>query len=172
MLEEIPLSQLCNFLILARKNGYAGDGQRATSKCILSKNYIYEQNDFRYEDQYFGEFIDVGEEIVWLKEIPIWGMGYRGGLYDEYQHLKEEVFSFLKRSLLNPDPIFPTRGPVKTDDGKYFYENKAIGDITSFFGDEFIITHEKKIYFRNYLGGLIKGKMNKHAKIINDLSKK
>ena len=98
IIETIDLKALCEFLIEAKKNSYAGEGARSPSKCILSKNYLYTKGDFRYEDQYFGEYLDVGEEIVWFKEIPVWGMGYRGGMFEEYRHLSEETFKVLRKA--------------------------------------------------------------------------
>ncbi len=58
------MQDLISFLIEAKQNTYARQAEPAPSKCILSKNYLYLKDEFRYEDQYFGEYLDVGEEIV------------------------------------------------------------------------------------------------------------
>lgn len=168
MIKKINIEKLRKFLIKAKQNTYAGDGTRAESKCILSKNYIYIDGDYRYEDQYFGEYLDVGEEIVWYKEIPIWGMGYRGGMIKEYRDLSEKTFEFLRKALLKPQRDFSTRGPVEMKEENLIYRNIGNGDITSFTGYEFIECDGVKVYERHYIGGLIFGKNNVDM-IITDL---
>jgi len=169
--EYVEKSRLLEFLIKAKQNSYAKHGTRVESKCILSKNYLYTDTDFRYEDQYFGEFIDVGEEIVWYHNIPIWGMGYRGGIFEEYHSIREETFIFLRKALMMPLKDFPTRGPSTYEEHPYTYVNKSIGDIFSFTGKEIIKKDDIQVYERNYVGGLIKGKASISLKIIERGSK-
>ena len=152
---KISKYKLCNFLILAKKNTYAANAKKAKSKCILSKNYIFSNNDFRYEDQYFGKYLDVGNEIVWYKDIPVWGMGYRGGMIRKYVDLHEETFAFLRKALMSPPIDFPARGPCELVHNDLIYLNNYKGDILSFVGEEIILKNQTKVYFRNYIGGLI-----------------
>lgn len=166
MLEILPIDELCKFLVNAKTNTFAKDVERVQSKCILSKNYLYEEDDFRYEDQYFGEYLDVGEEIVWKNGIPVWGMGYRGGMLEAYRSLNKETFSVLRKALLIPEKDFPTRGPKQMICGDFKYVNITHGDIKSFTGEEYIEKNGNKIYFRNYIGGLIYGKNNINMKVI------
>lgn len=168
MIDIIQKHKLCDFLIQAKQNTYAKQGERAESKCILSKNYLYTDGEFRYEDQYFGEYLDVGEEIVWYNGIPIWGMGYRGGMVETYRELHSETFIILRKALLLPDYDCPTRGPSMMNEGEYVYYNKVDGDITSFIGYEWIEKNKEKIYFRNYIGGFIFGKNNKNMIICKE----
>lgn len=134
-------------------------------KNLLSKNYLYAVDDFRYEDQYYGEYLDVGQETVWYRGIPIWGMTYRGGIHKEYDIDKEEAFDFLKIALQNPEKHFPTRGPHWNIDGAYRYLNVPEGDILAFSGKEFVFKHEQEICFRSYLGGIIYDKFNRNMLI-------
>lgn len=158
---KVPYNELVNFLILAKQNSYAGDGTRVPSKCLLSKNYLFELDGFRYEDQYFGEYVDVGEEIVWYQSVPIWGMGYRGGMKSEFDSEREETFKLLRQALMAPDPTFPVRGPSTLNSYQYYYTNFPQGDLLSFTGREIIRNkYEEEIYFRNYVGGIILGKNN------------
>lgn len=168
MISELSKSSLCEFLILAKNNSsYACQGERAASKCILSKNYLYTNENYRYEDQYFGELLDIGEEIVWYQEIPIWGMGYRGGMLEPYRAIGGETFEVLRKALLKLPKDFPVRGPADFKDGSFHYINEYKGDILSFTGNEYILKDDTKIYERNYLGGLIYGKHNPEMRIID-----
>jgi len=163
--EELDLQELCEFLIEAKRETFAKDGPRVSSKSQLSKNYLYERGDFRYEDQYFGEFLDVGEEIVWFRGVPVWGMGYRGGMLEGSENLASRTFTLLKKALMIPEPAFPIRGPRTLVEGEFEYKNTPIGNLTSFTGSEEIELNGEPIYFRNYIGGLIFGKYNKEMKI-------
>lgn len=151
---------LCDFLILAKKNTYASDALKTPSKCLLSKNYCFEWADFRYEDQYFGEITDVGEEIVWYQGIPIWGMGYRGGVHKSYQSETESAYQFLKQALRQPEVTFPIRGPRQIQNNIYRYVNQPNGNILDFTGKETIFRGDIEICYRRYVGGLIYGHSN------------
>jgi hypothetical protein len=158
---ELSRQHFCDFLMLAKKNTFAdATAQRAQSKCLLSKNYIYEAGDFRYEDQYFGEYIDVGEEIVWYRDVPIWGMGYRGGIHSDFMDQRDEAFDFLREALKIPEPDFPVRGPKYFENDIYNYHNYPEGNIMGFMGQELICRGSTEICFRRYVGGVIYGKNN------------
>ena len=168
ILETLNIKELCGFLINAKRNTFAKDAPREQSKSPLSKNYLYEKGDFRYEDQYFGELLDIGEEIVWYRGIPIWGMGYRGGMKKNHSNLAKQTFGILRDALMDPEPNFPVRGSQNLIDGDYEYINKSKGDITSFTGSELIKKNKQVIYFRDYVGGLIYGKNNQNMKIMEE----
>lgn len=152
--------ELCDFLVLAKQNTFAKDVPKAESKCLLSKNYVFEVSGFRYEDQYFGEHIDVGQEIVWYQSIPVWGMGYRGGIRQEFMAERDEAFKFLRKALMTPESSFPIRGPKHFQNGSYLYNNLPEGSILNFTGRETISRGGIEICFRQYVGGLIYGKRN------------
>jgi hypothetical protein len=159
--------KLCQFLILAKQNTFAKNATRSPSKSLFSKNYIFEEDEFSYEDQYFGEYVDVGEEIVWFNGVPVWGMGYRGGVHAEFMAEREQAFSLLKKALLLPEKDFPVRGPQFLKDEGYSYHNYAKGNIFEFIGQEYIYRDKIEVCFRRYVGGLILGKNNKNM-IITD----
>jgi hypothetical protein len=157
---NLSKDEFCKFLVLAKQNTFAIDAPKSKSKCILSKNYIFECGDFRYEDQYFGEYLDVGEEIVWYQQVPIWGMAYRGGVHQAFIYKHKPAFTFLRKALSNPDINFPVRGPLLFHADNYSYKNFPEGNILSFSGREVIEQDGEEICFRNYLGGIIIGKKN------------
>lgn len=173
MLDYVDGNEFREFLILAKKSTYAGDGGRSKSKCILSKNYLFEKDKFRYEDQYFGEYLDVGEEIVWYDSVPIWGMGYRGGMLDDYRKdlaVRKPTFNFLSRALLRSCDDFPARGPEILEESGLKYLNKYQGNLYDFVGREEIFYENNLVYKRDYVGGLIYGKSNPNMIISSELS--
>ncbi len=165
-LYELNIQSLCGFLVEAKQSTFAKDAPKVLSKCILSKNYVYERGDFRYEDQYFGEIVDLGEEVVWFKNIPVWGMGYRGGIYRSYLEFRRQTFNFLRSALMYPEVTLPIRGQRQYQQNEFTYFNRAKGDIISFTGEEIILRYATEIYSRNYVGGLIYGKRNADMKLV------
>lgn len=166
VIKTLDLNDFCNFLIEAKMETYAKDAPKSVSKCLCSKNYLYETGHYRYEDQYFGKYLDVGEEIVWFKGVPIWGRGYRGGMLEQYIHLARDTFKFLRKALCLPEYSFPVRGPKNLVENNFEYSNTPIGKITSFTGSENIRLNGELIYSRKYLGGIIIGKYNPNMQII------
>jgi len=160
-IEVLSKKALCAFLVIAKINTFASENSRIISKNTLSKNYLYVDGAFRYEDQYYGEYVDVGQETVWYLNVPVWAMTYRGGIHKECYSEKTEAFGFLKEALKKPEEKFPTRGPRNLIIAPYHYINLPEGDILNFSGKEIVTKNQKEICFRSYLGGIIYGKFNK-----------
>ncbi|AOI71446.1 MULTISPECIES: DUF5680 domain-containing protein [Burkholderia cepacia complex] len=169
MIDELSMRALCSFLVEAKRHTFAADARRMPSKSPASKNYQFECGSFRYEDQYFGEIVDVGMETVWYDEVPVWGMTYRGGVYQEYVDIKHELFAFLREALRNPPLAFPTRGPENHQRGALTYANHTEGDISAFHGRETVQMDGVFVCYRRYVGGLIFGKRNPGMRLLHDL---
>lgn len=165
-IKELHFYQFKSFLLKAKLHGYAGGDKLKIRSNDLSKKYSYEESEFSYEDRYFGEFVDMGQEIVRYKGIPVWGMSYRGGIFSLYDNNKEEVFNFLRLALNQIDNQLPIRGPTLYQNGAYIYKNCISGDLMSFTGHEEIWKVNEQICFRYYLGGMIRGKYNKTMIVI------
>ncbi len=147
--------QLIEFLQRAKQATFASKTAEPTKTKDNGSEYTYEERPFLYKDKYFGYFTDTGQEIIWYNGIPVWSMSYRGGML-QHEELSGRCFSFLKRCLQKLPPEFPARGPKIYEEGDFKYENEWEGNINSFFGTEKIFWKEEQIYFRNYLGGVIK----------------
>ena len=153
---DINIKIVAEFLVNAKKSTFAGGGYRAKSSRDGSVDFLFQQGDLTYRDSYFGGIYDIGQEIVWHKDKPIWGMNYMGGMKEEYIFFKKQTFEFLKKCLKLVDPSMPFRGPKYYQDGEFEYFNEIDGDITKFSGKERISLKGKKIYEKVYLGGFIK----------------
>jgi len=78
------IGQLSKFLVKAKINTYASSGEGGEK--ILpdgSKEFEFEEKEFKYQDRYFGFNPFIGEEIVWQNGKVVWGMNYYGEIVSE-----------------------------------------------------------------------------------------
>lgn len=152
---EIPTSKFISFLIDAKLNTWVGEGKK-TRKKDYSRNYHYIEGDFEYKDQYFGNLMDGGREVVFFKKKPIWIMCYHGGVLKEYNNLSTNIFAFLREVLSCSSTEFPVRGPASYSSQEFSYENSYHGDLYFFYGMEIIILRKAEVYRRTYVGGEVR----------------
>ena len=128
------------FLIEAKKQTYANEqGKKCNSTRNGSHDYEYSCEGFTYHDTYFGGVDFMGEEIVYLKDTPIWGMNYYGITLDPT--LSEEAIDKALRPALmqvGKDNILPVRGPKEFINGEYKYTFEVTGELNWFEGEEII----------------------------------
>lgn len=149
---------LLQFIAKAKKQAYASPASKPKKTRDGGKTYTIKQRDYMYIDTYFGNLIDCGQERVYYKGKVIWIMVYRGGRCKGFENFDKEAFNFLKKCISKMPKNFPARGPKKAKQGKFKYGNIWKGDIDGFVGEENIYYNEKKVCFRNYIGGLVKNK--------------
>ena len=152
----MDLNKLSKFLAKAKVNTYASDGERR-EKLLLdkSKELNFKEKDLKYRDRYFGSKSFIGEEIVFKKEKPVWGMNYYGGIILDNVSEKQ-VYGFLKKALQKIKLKIPFRGPSSFKDNNFKYINKTKGSVEIFSGEEKIYYKNKLVYKLNYHGGIIK----------------
>jgi hypothetical protein len=147
------MTDLINFLIKAKVNTYASQGEGGES--ILEdgcKELKFNQDNFRYRDRYFGSNPFIGEEIIWKNNKIIWGMNYYGAIISDKVSTKI-VYGFLKKALKRASADMPFRGPEKFQQNGFRYINKVSGNMSFFYGEEKIYLKEKLIYKLKYHGG-------------------
>jgi len=166
---NLKVSELIDFLRRAKITTFASDGQRSPSLRPYSKNYSFDDPPFHYEDQYFGEYVDVGQEIVWFNGIPVWGMGYRGGTHAWAYPNHVAIFEFLREALREPDPVIPIRGPTTLFRDPFFYTCLLNGSLLAFTGTETVYWNGKPAAFRSLVGGIIRGKHSVDMRIEEDV---
>jgi hypothetical protein len=149
--------RIIDFIAKAKKQGYASATDTFKKTEDGGKTCLVKEGDLTYTDTYFGNIIDCGQERVYQNEKVIWVMAYRGGIIKK-EELHSEAFNFLKKCISKMPKNFPARGPKILKQGKWKYENIWKGDIEGFTGEENIYYDNKKICFRNYVGGLIKNR--------------
>lgn len=153
---NISHENLESFIRLAHSQSYANpDVPRVESTRLNSQDYHYEQGDLVYHDTYFGGRDFIGEEIVYQKQTPIWGMNYHG--YFVSPDANEHEFStFLRLALRQEDPtVLPIRGLQRFENGNSLYTLEVTGDLNRFVGVERIYQGSQLIYQLYLHGGLI-----------------
>lgn len=155
---EFDLNKLAKFLVKAKTQTYAGEGQEITAQRPGFTELEFEDGDFEYRDSYSGFFQAPGQEVVRYKGEPVWVMAYSGGMEKKYHgniDFAEKTFSFLKQALLRVEESNPYRGPDNLKEGDYEYINKVEGDIANFRGQEQILYKGERVFVQDYIGGLI-----------------
>lgn len=145
-------NEIIDFLIRAKKATYAGNGTKEEiSSRPNSQDLKYQEGQLKYIDTYLGGEKFIGEEVVFVNDIPIWGMNYYG------IEINEKFSSnFLKQALLNVDKDMPYRGKSIFKDGDYTYTCNVEGNFEYFSGNETIYFQEEKVFVCCFTGGIIK----------------
>ena len=154
----MDIKQLSKFLIKAKINTYASSGEGGEK--ILSdgsKEFEFEEKEFKYRDRYFGFNPFIGEEIAWQNEKMVWGMNYYGRIISEMIPAKQ-IYQFLQEALKKVREDKPFRGPDNFGQEDFEYFNKTEGILEDFEGEEKIFYKKQLVYKLNYNGGLITGK--------------
>ncbi len=143
--------QFVQFLIRAKQNTYAGHGSDVAPSRTASHDLRYEEGDFAYYDTYLGGLKFVGEEAVWVKGKPVWGMNYYGWMLVE--EIPDGFGDFLKDALYHVTPEAPYRGPEKWVVGDFEFHCWWQGSVERYQGGEYITWKGDKIYELVYHGG-------------------
>ncbi|MDR0271453.1 DUF5680 domain-containing protein [Paenibacillus sp.] len=157
---SITHEQLANFLVEAKRNTYASQGDEASVQPLLnnSKQLEYRSGDFFYRDIYFGSAFFVGQETVEFEERPIWSMVYSGGVIipNASGDIIGPIHSFLRQALRLVDTKSIYRGPNRFESSNYIFKNEYEGTLDIFFGKEVILMDNQKVYELKYSGGAIR----------------
>jgi len=146
--------ELREFIVEAKVNTYAGQGNSTDSSRKNSLDLPYEKGSFNYLDSYLGSRDFAGEEIVWHEDIPVWGMNYYGKVLPETA--PEGFGEFLKKALSMVEKSNPYRGIeyFRLDGFEYFCN--IDGELDDFSGKESISFGGKTIYKLYFHGGGLK----------------
>jgi hypothetical protein len=157
---SIDLASFLPFLIEAKKNTYASQGDEASVPSLLngSKQLEYRKGNYFYRDIYFGSAFFAGQEIVEYEDRPIWSMVYSGGVFhpDASREEISRIYAFLRVALRLVDETSIYRGPNFFRKQNYTYENRYNGTLDNFYGNEAILIDGKKVYELRYCGGFIR----------------
>lgn len=149
---DMNINKTVEFLLLAKRNTYAGADNQTKSSRTNSHDFCYEDGSgFAYYDTYLGGECFAGEEAVWFHDEPVWSMNYVGRVIGEN-------FSgdFLKEALRAVPKRLPFRGPEIYNKGDYHYHCKVDGEFVWFQGYEEIFYGDEKIYECYFHGGAVR----------------
>lgn len=153
--KDIEMKGLEEFLRKANRNTYAADGERSPATRLGSEDLEFCDGDWVYHDTYFGSARFIGEEIVYYKGVPVWGMNYYGYIVRQ-GILPKAVYTFLKQALLQESgDVIPVRGPKVFSVNALTYRNTVSGSLENFEGREEIDMDGACVYRARYHGGNI-----------------
>lgn len=159
MILIIPEEQLVRFLCESKRATYAAkDGKAAVNPVFTGSHQLeYRQGGFFYRDVYYGGEYFVGQETVYHKNEPIWGMSYAGGINEGIDPDDTPgIYEFLTAALRRVPEDAPFRGPDVFNQGELYYQNRILGKLKRFSGIESIAFRDVPIYQLHYSGGLLK----------------
>jgi hypothetical protein len=149
--------QLTNFIVEAKRNTYASQGDDASVQPLLngSKQLEYRSSDYLYRDIYFGSAFFIGQETVEFENRPVWSMVYSGGVIIP-DAIVGPIYSFLRQALRMVDTESIYRGPNLFESGNYIFKNEYMGTLDCFHGKEIILMNGQKVYELRYNGGIVR----------------
>lgn len=148
-------SKLRLFLLEANKHGYANENPPAlVSEPDGSKTILFENDDWKYHDNYFGGEPYGGRLLVSNQNKPYWMMVYYGFVHPIIKD-PGGVYGVLRKALSQMPADKPYRGPDELVEGDFRYVNKVEGDIENYSGEEIIYQNNKEVYRAKYIGGLV-----------------
>ena len=152
------LRELNKFLGEASKATYAGGMTGTAENGYMVLTHI--RGDWIYQDKYTGWFRSWGTETISYKGKQVWIQNYGGGMEERYIQdagFARETFEFLKKALKNGEKMtqFQPRGQKLFKEGAWEYHGSLDGDISKFTGSEEIRYKGEKVFFHNFLGGLV-----------------
>lgn len=142
---------LINFLIKAKRDGYASGETTTQKEDDESNSTRCEIGDLKFHDNWFGGEPFGGREVVFYKDKPYWMMVYFG---EEFTN-DEKAIPTLRKALSQMPDEMPARGPRNLEDGEYSYKNNWEGDIEKFSGEESISKNGQIAFKTKYTGGLV-----------------
>lgn len=150
----VETENLLQFILQAKQNTYAKDGEQTTPSRLGSMDFRYQEGDFLYLDSYVGELDFAGFETVWHKGVPVWVQNYYG-TYSSPE-LISGFGAFLRSALLLVSPEAPFRGPKYCGQGDFEYICAFEGELSFFQGRERILYQDNEIYCLHFHGGRIR----------------
>jgi hypothetical protein len=153
-------NELAAFLVAAKRNTHASDGNGSASASALTgaKQQDYRAGRFAYHEVHFGLARFTGQETVALEDRVIWSMVYCGGVSPAVtdEATIALIHSCLRQALYIVEAERPFRGPRAFGRGAFHYSDESEGDLAAFRGTERITREGALVYRLDYCGGLIR----------------
>lgn len=149
------IDRIIPFLLEANKAGYANDKPQIEKQSDGTHRIVYERDDFRFEDIWWGGNPFSGQESITIGGKVMWAMQYRGYIEYGYEKYTTEVFKFLRSALKLCTADEPLRGPRELREDNFIYKNTWGANISNFHGEERIFKEDVHVYTCKYFGGLV-----------------
>jgi spore maturation protein CgeB len=144
--------ELLAFIVLAREKTYASGKRPKISK---KKTYSFKKGSFAYQDTYYDrEKVFQGQEVIFYNSRVVWSFSYRGIVNDDIR--ASEVFSFLKKCLLQQVSNARFYSTCEMEFEKWKYVCKGRGNLEEFSGEETVYFENAQVYLMRYFAGILK----------------
>ena len=150
------IQKLLDFILRAKQATYVGSGKKLLPYRLGSHDLQFFEDDWAYHDSYVGENDFMGEEIVYFRGKPVWGMNYFGRIIDPERITSAEAGAMIKQSLSKMYLSGRFLGGYNHSSGQLTYTDTNDGDPLYFTGKEWIEKNGEIVYTLVYHGGLIR----------------
>ena len=155
-MQSVPLEDLETFIVRAKAATYVGGGAALLPYRLGSKDLQFAEGDWAYHDSYLGESDFIGQEIVYYRRVPIWGMNYFGRILRPDRITSAEAGAMIQESLSRLYREGRFLGGFEHRRGELRYVDTNTGDFRHFTGVEWIEQAGERVYELVYHGGLIR----------------
>lgn len=152
----MELHDLNDAVVRAKAASYVGGGRKTASSRPGSHDLEWSDGPWLYRDSYFGGTDFIGQEVMWLREAPVWSMSYYGHILKpeliDAQRAGETIKAAL--SMMYREGRFYGGFEWTAPHGRYV--DVSLGDVSRFHGREVILVEGAEAYTLDYFGGLVK----------------
>ncbi len=156
MIETAQLEVLEQFIVRAKRATYVGGGKKLLPYRLGSKDLQFAEGDWVYHDSYLGESNFIGQEIVYYRLQPVWGMNYFGRILRPDRITSPQAGEMIMKSLSRMYAEDRFLGSFEHTEGDLKYVDNNDGDVRSFRGREWISRSDELVYELDYHGGLLR----------------
>lgn len=119
-----------------------------------SRTIIYDDNEFKMHDNFFGGEPYGGRLVVYRKDRPVFLEVYYGRVYTT-KRSAQEVYNFLREALRHATSDSPYRGPAEYSSEGLTYKCTVTGTVHYHTITEYIFEGNTEIYSATIVGGLV-----------------
>ncbi len=155
-MSDFSTEDLEHFVVRAKQAAYVGKGQKLLPYRLGSIDLQHVEGDWAYHDSYLGESDFIGQEIVYFRREPVWGMNYFGFILRDDLITAEKAGQVIQESLSRLYAEGRFLGGFSHEVGGYRYSDASDGDVRRFSGRERIFRGNEPVYGLVYHGGLLR----------------
>ena len=153
---EFTLEGVERFIVRAKQHTYIGNGPKLLPYRLGSSDLQFGEGDWTYHDSYFGESDFIGQEIVYWRKNPVWGMNYFGVILQYEKITAVAVGRMLRESLSLMYGEGRFLGGFEHLSGALTYMDHNEGNVQRLRGREQILLAGEVVYELVYHGGLLR----------------
>ncbi len=146
---------LKSFIFEAKSEALARDGRgEESTRSDGGLGFYFELGEFSYRDTYYGFSPFAGQELVWIRNKPLWVTNY----FAEFVSVKvtrHDIFRFQHQALVAQNRELPFRGPTDFALGSFHYNSITSGDMEYFSGSERIGFEGEPVFILHFHGGML-----------------